>query len=343
MAVFFYLFLSVLSVSLVLLPICSSSNEYFTPFVLCTWDYPEAVKEAWKQVSYEEHTALDGVEHGINVCELTQCRGSVGFGNHPDENGEPTLDALIMDGPSHNAGAVGCIRKVKKAISVARKVLENTDHTLMVGSLATDFAEKMGFTIESLTTNTSDSVFNQWKDESCQPNYWKNVSPDPKRSCGPYKPSSLVQGSRRRADRGNHDTIGMIVMDKNGYLSVGTSTNGLNHKIPGRVGDRPVVGSGGYVDQDVGAAAATGDGDVMMRFLPSYQAVESMKNGLSPQEAAMDAISRIARKYPNFEGAIIVANLTGHFGIACAGFDEFPYTFASNDHPNETINTIRCT
>ena len=325
------------------LSICfTNCQEYFKPFVLCTWDYPEAVKEAWKEVSDNNHSALDALESGINVCELNQCRGSVGFGNHPDENGEPTLDALIMDGPTHDAGAVGCLRNVKKAISVARRVLQNTQSTLLVGSLATDFAQKMGFKIESLVTDDSNTAFDEWQNSSCQPNYWKNVSPDPKKNCGPYIPLEDVSGGKTVKDRGNHDTIGMIAMDKNGHLAVGTSTNGLNHKIPGRVGDSPVVGSGGYVDQDVGAASATGDGDVMMRFLPSYQAVESMRQGLSPQEAANDAIARIARKYPSFEGAIIVANLTGHFGIACAGFDEFPYTFSNEQHPEQTILKINC-
>jgi isoaspartyl peptidase/L-asparaginase-like protein (Ntn-hydrolase superfamily) len=317
------------------------NHQSSSPFVLCTWDYPEAVKEAWKQVSRDDNSALDAVEKGINVCELTQCRGTVGFGNHPDENGEPTLDALIMDGPSHDAGAVGCLRNVKKAISVARKVLENTQSTLLVGNLATDFAQKMGFVLEPLITNDSDTAYDEWRAKSCQPNYWKNVSPDPKSNCGPYTPGKSL-GGKTTASRGNHDTIGMIARDKRGRLSVGTSTNGLNHKIPGRVGDSPIVGSGGYVDQEVGAAAATGDGDVMMRFLPSYQAVESMKHGWTPQDAANDAIARIAKKYPSFEGAIIVTNLTGHFGIACAGFDEFPYTFADANNPKETIRKIKC-
>lgn len=317
----------------------TSSNP---AFVLSTWDYPEAVSEGWSQL-VQGNTALDAIEKGINVCELTRCRGSVGYGNHPDESGETTLDALIMDGPTHDAGGVGCLRRVKKAISVARKVLENTKHTLLVGELATQFAEKMGFTIESLSTNESQRAFESWRNQSCQPNFWQNVSPDPTRNCGPYRPLANVSGSRIRKDRGNHDTIGMVAMDPQRKVASGTSTNGLTHKIPGRVGDSPIPGSGAYADQEVGVAAATGDGDIMMRFLPSYQAVESMRNGKSPQEAASDAIARITSKYPSFEGAVIVANLRGEFGIACHGWDNFPYTYAnSTTGSNIKIETINC-
>lgn len=295
-----------------------------------------------KIVSNNNGSALDGVETGINFCELNQCRGSVGYGNHPDEDGETTLDAMIMDGPSHDAGAVACLRNVKRAISVARKVLENTESTMLAGELATNFARSMGFPIESLATDASRAHQAEWRRNSCQPNYWKNVSPDPKQNCGPYQPDA-VRSPEILIAKGpdNHDTIGMIAIDKEGRIAVGTSTNGLDHKIPGRVGDSPVVGSGGYVDQEIGAAAATGDGDVMMRFLPSYQAVESMRQGKTPQEAADDAISRIVRKYPNFQGALIAANRTGDFAIVCHGWQTFPYTFA-NSHNDVTIKEINC-
>jgi isoaspartyl peptidase/L-asparaginase-like protein (Ntn-hydrolase superfamily) len=311
------------------------------PLVLSTWDYPAAVSAAWAAVN-SDGSALDGVESGVNYCELNQCRGSVGYGNHPDEHGETTLDAMIMDGPSHDAGSVACLRNVRRAISVARNVLEHTETTLLAGELATKFARTMGFPIESLSTNASRAHHSEWKKNSCQPNFWRNVSPDPKEHCGPYRPAK-IHSSHKHAITGpdNHDTIGMIVIDKDGKIAVGTSTNGLDHKIPGRVGDTPVVGSGGYVDQEVGAAAATGDGDIMMRFVPSYQAVESMRQGLSPQDAANDAIRRIVRKYPKFQGALIATNTTGHFAIACHGWQTFPYTFANPDN-HVTIQEITC-
>ena len=300
------------------------------------------MREAWTSVT--RATALDAVETGVNYCELNQCRGSVGFGNHPDENGETTLDAMIMDGPTHAAGAVASLRRVKRAISVARRVLQHTEATMLAGDLATAFAQSMGFTVESLATNTSRAHHEEWRRNNCQPNYWKNVVPDPRRSCGPYlpEPSSDATSSTSVAKgRDNHDTIGMIAIDAAGRIAVGTSTNGLDHKIAGRVGDTPVVGSGGYVDQEVGAAAATGDGDVMMRFLPTYQAVESMRLGASPQDAADDAIRRILRKYPQFQGAVIVANRTADFAVACHGWQSFPYTFV-DAHNQVQVAEISC-
>src|SRR5205823_1836191 len=119
----------------------------------------------------------------------------------------------------HNVGGVGCLRRVKNAIGVARKVLEHTQHSLLVGDLATDFAERMGFKVESLSAKESDEVYRKWKQRSCQPNYWENVSPDPKTTCGPYSPLNGFPGLRPKTDRDNHDTIGMIAMDKDGKLA----------------------------------------------------------------------------------------------------------------------------
>lgn len=314
------------------------------PLVVSTWDYPQAVTKAIGTLN-SGHSALDAVENGINVCELTQCRGTVGFGGHPDETGETTLDAFIMDGVTHDTGSVSCLRRVKKAISVARKVLEHTKISMVAGELATQFAKQMGFPIESLSTDYSVKEWKQWRNNSCQPNFWKNVSPDPSSNCGPYKPitSRLSRETRRQEQPNevsieNHDTIGMIAIDSKGDMAVGTSTNGLNHKIAGRVGDSPIPGSGGYVDNEVGAAAETGDGDVMMRFVPSYQAVESMRLGSSPEDAAKDAIRRIIKRYPSVQGAIIVANKTGHFAAACTGFDSFPFTVSTSAGDSKILN-----
>lgn len=343
------LLLTFVLVSSVSLPLCVTKSPSL-PLILSTWDYPTAVTKALDTLNSRVRvgSAVDAVEDGINVCELTQCRGSVGFGGHPDESGETTLDAFIMDGITHNTGSVACLRRVKKAISVARKVLENTEISLLAGELATQFAKQMGFPIESLSTDGSEREYSKWRNNSCQPNYWKHVSPDPSSNCGPYKPitskdhSSSHSGLSRRNSISieNHDTIGLIAIDSNGDIAVGTSTNGLNHKISGRVGDSPIPGSGGYVDNDVGAAAATGDGDIMLRFVPSYQAVESMRLGLGPQEAANDAIKRIIKKYPKFEGALIVANKTGHYGASCHGFESFPYTIGTTN--GIEILTTKC-
>ncbi|RWS25218.1 putative N(4)-(beta-N-acetylglucosaminyl)-L-asparaginase-like protein [Leptotrombidium deliense] len=249
-----------------------------------------------------------------------------------------------MKFPSHKSGAVGDLRRIRSAISVARKVLQHTKVSFLVGDQATQFALQMGFKEQSLASNRSMQMWKTWKENNCQPNYWMNVTPDPKKSCGPYKP---IAGSDSHianisVNEHNHDTIGMVAIDSKGRMAVGTSTNGLKYKISGRVGDSPIPGAGAYVDQDVGGAACTGDGDVTMRFLPTYQAVESLRNGMNPTEAAENAIRRIASKYPNNSAALVVASITGDFGAACYGFPEFPFSVCNGSFQNTTVKTISC-
>jgi len=234
-------------------------------------------------------------------------------------------------------GAVGSMKRVKNAIAVAKHVLENTKHTVLVGEDATKFAIQMGFTEEDLQSEESKKQWEDWKNKKCQPNFWQNVSPDPTTSCGPYHPnkvsdtlSAALQENTIKFDENNHDTIGLLAIDANGDIVAGTSTNGATHKITGRVGDSPIAGSGAYVDNKVGAAAATGDGDVMMRFLPSYQTVENMRNGMSPSQAAEHAMRRIVDYYDHFEGAIIAVNKKGEYGAACYGWT-FKYSVINRE------------
>ena len=140
----------------------------------------------------------------------------------------------------------------------------------------------------------------------------------------------------------NHDTIGMLAIDKAGKIASGTSTNGATFKIPGRVGDSAITGAGSYVDQDVGGAAATGDGDVLMRFLPSFSAVEYMRNGMTPNTAATFALERIARYYPQFNGAVVTLKMDGSFGAACYGFSSFSFTAANNDLKEPRVFSVAC-
>lgn len=231
-----------------------------------------------------------------------------------------------------NVGAVASLRNIKDAIAVARHVLENTKHSLLVGELATEFAEKMGFKKESLSTSKSKAIYNDWKLRNCQPNFWTNVVPNPSMSCGPYSPITEKETENSPNDvnsmfgEKNHDTIGMVAVDKAGNIVAGTSTNGASHKIPGRVGDSPIPGSGAYADNSAGGAAATGDGDILMRFLPSLLAVEFLKNGASPDVAGEKALMRIAQHYPHFVGAIVVVDKFGVYGAACHGIDSFPFS-----------------
>ncbi|RWS03561.1 putative N(4)-(beta-N-acetylglucosaminyl)-L-asparaginase-like protein, partial [Dinothrombium tinctorium] len=316
-------------------------NKNVKPMVINTWAFEKA-NAAALDVLKKGGSALDAIEAGCSQAEEDISIQSVGRGGSPDESGETTLDALIFDGPSHKAGAVGDLRRIPHAISVARKVLEHTKLTLLVGDQATKFAVQMGFKEQSLTTNRSREMWEQWRTNKCQPNFWMNVKPDPKTSCGPYKPlpnayPHEINQTSSLVDENNHDTIGIVVIDNKGHMAVGTSTNGLKFKIPGRVGDSPIPGAGAYVDQNVGGAAATGDGDIILRFLPTYQAVESLRHGLSPMKAAEDAIRRIADKYPNNEVALVVASINGDYGAACYGFGEFPFSVSNIDSTNVTV------
>lgn len=254
------------------------------------------------------------------------------------EPAQTTLDAMIMDGTTMKSGAVAALRRIRDAISVARAVLDHTTHTLIAGDFATDFAVANGVTMQNLTTEASAASCEQWRAANCQPNYRINVSPDPATSCGPYEPVALNSSEAGLVGRGRpegHDTISMIALHASGTMAAGTSTNGASRKVPGRVGDGPITGSGSYVDGDVGGCGATGDGDVMMRFLPCYQAVENLRLGMSPKQAAEDAVRRMLRKYPDVQSGIVVVNNKGDHGGAGSGWT-FTYAYRGGTM-NETV------
>ncbi|CAL8354623.1 unnamed protein product [Merluccius merluccius] len=338
--------------SLVYVMLVTSLGDASLPLVVSTWRFKDATAAAWEALQ-SGGSVLDAVERGCGRCEADQCDGSVGYGGSPDETGETSLDALIINGDTMEVGAVADLRRVKNAIGVARAVMEHTHHTLLVGESASVFAEDMGFPAEDLTTNTSMDIFTRWLKGSCQPNYRKNVTPDPTTSCGPYRPGAATRPgtaqthSRRpqHTDIRAHDTIGIIAISENGHVAAGTSTNGATHKIPGRVGDSPIAGAGAYADSSAGAAAATGDGDIMMRFLPSFLAVELMRSGFDPSVACKVAVSRTKKHYPQFFGAVICANTTGHYGAACnklPGFSQFDFMVFTSETRTPSLQTVDC-
>lgn len=322
------------------------------PMVINTWNFTEANSLAWRILKQSEgglRQTRNAVVEGCTKCEQRQCDGSVGYGGSPDELGDTTLDAMVMDGATMNVGAVAGLKNIKDAIRVARFVLERTSHSLLVGSSATEFAKAMGFRVESLITPDSRYMWEQWKATNCQPNYWHDVFPDPKLTCGPYEPKATPM-SRWKEDRArteyrigenNHDTIGMIAIDVDHQIHAGTSTNGARYKIAGRVGDSPIAGAGGYADNDAGAAVATGDGDIMMRFLPTLLAVEAMREGKTPEQAAELGIRRILKHYKDFSGAVIAVNRLGVYAAACYGWAEFPYV-VSTPKQNNLVETVKC-
>jgi N4-(beta-N-acetylglucosaminyl)-L-asparaginase len=326
-------------------PVTNSDRHPNLPFVVNTWSGPfttatdAAFHALLNPLPNSTTPALDAIEAGCAACERTRCDGTVGAGGSPDEACETTLDALIMDGTTLNSGAVGGLRRIRRAISAARAVLEHTRHSMLVGDLATAFAVENGLgPEEDLGSEESRKRCENWRREGCKGNFRVRVEPDPERSCGPYRPVPVRQGFEwdlgrcgldgQSAGDGlpSHDTMSMVVIDGSGAMAAGTTTNGAAFKVPGRVGDGPIVGSGSYADGEVGGCGATGDGDIMMRFLPCYQAVENLRRGMTPTEAAEDAVSRMLRRYPRISSGIVVVDNEGEHGAAASGWT-FTYSF----------------
>jgi isoaspartyl peptidase/L-asparaginase-like protein (Ntn-hydrolase superfamily) len=265
------------------------------PVVISTWDHGlDANKEA-ARVLLDGKSALDAVEAGVRVSEADPEVNSVGYGGLPDEDGRVTLDASIMDS-NGNAGSVACIENIMHPISVARLVMERSDHVMLVGEGAKRFALAHGFKEENLLTEDSRKRWLEWKEKMSDKDDW-----------GPQLVDSLQ----------THDTISMLALDQDGNLAGACTTSGLAYKIHGRVGDSPIVGAGMYSDNDVGAAGATGRGEEVIKTCGSFLIVELMRRGRSPHEAVNEALSRLIKKYhgrPDFQVAYIALRKDGEIG-----------------------------
>jgi N4-(beta-N-acetylglucosaminyl)-L-asparaginase len=323
------------------------------PFVVNTWAFVGATAAGFRSLQ-QGGTSTDAVVAGCGYAEQhpDEADYSVGYGGSPSESSETTLDAMIFYGPTRDVGAVGCLRNITTAIAVARAVLEETYHTLLVGDLATMFAVQLGFgPLQTLSTPRSLDQWNNWATVGNHtPNYWKephNYSATPPSAYSPClippavaataPPPAPAPAARSPPPGSVHDTIGMIALDGAQRLVAGTSTNGLTYKIPGRVGDSPIPGAGGYADNEVGACVCTGNGDVMMRFLPSFHAVLLMSQGVGVSEATRRALASMLPFYPNVTGAMICASLAGDIGAASVGWDGFQVAVASADHPDVRV------
>ncbi|CAI2356705.1 unnamed protein product [Caenorhabditis sp. 36 PRJEB53466] len=319
------------------------ADEEVLPVVITTWGsdgFAKATKKALDATLAGGR--MYGLVEGLSTCEALQCDTTVGFGGSPDENGETCLDSMVFDAEGMRVGAVANLHRIRDAAKVAWGVMNFTKHTLVVGESATLFAKSIGFKEQELATNETKLWIDQWKLAKCQPNFWKNVVPDPSTSCGPYEPKLAMRPNNYfsnqvgyQIEKDNHDTIGMVVFDLEKKFSAGTSSNGARFKIPGRVGDSPIPGAGAYANS-FGGAAATGDGDVMMRFLPSFFTVLQMETGTKPAKATHKAIQRILDVFPKFSGAIVAMDSHGHTGVACANIKNFGYNVA---YRNGTVVT----
>ena len=283
----------------------AKENNNKGPIIICSrgneWG-EKVLKPGWDILS-NNGGLLNAVEKSANVTELDPNDTSVGYGGLPNEDGIVQLDASIMYGPTHNCGSVGALEGIKTPCSVARLVMERTDHIHIMGKGAQDFARAHGFKIENLLTEKSRKIWLRWKENISDKDDWfppKNNDYDKKRTTG---------------------TINVLAVDSNNDVAGITTTSGLAYKIPGRVGDSPIIGAGLYVDNEVGAAGATGRGEEILRTCGSFFVVEQMRNGKTPQQACEALCKRIidingGPKNVDFNDKIVALGKDGSIGCA---------------------------
>jgi len=288
------------------------------PLIVSTWPFGKASNDAAMKILGDGGAILDAVEQGIWVTESDVKNHSVGLAGTPNAAGVVQLDACIMDGPGHRAGSVAGLEGIRHPISAARRVMDKTKHVMLVGEGARMFALEEG--LESVESN-SHELYEKWLKD--RPKATKS-KPD------------------------NHDTIALLILGADGNLAGGCSTSGLGGKLPGRVGDSPIIGSGLYVDNDVGAAGATGVGENVMRYCASFMIVELMRGGMHPGDACLETIRRIARIDPKKIGDLsinfIALDKRGRYGAA--GTDHgFAYSVTTKQSsevlPNPAIAKLK--
>lgn len=259
------------------------------PLVISTWSHGiPANEEAW-DILMNKGSALDAVEAGVRIPEADPDVRTVGYGGYPDRDGFVTLDACIMD-EREQCGSVAALQHIKHPISVARKVKEESPHVMLVGEGALQFAVDQGFEKEDLLTEASRKDWEAWKEDA------------------DYRPEINIE---------NHDTIGMLALDSSGNLSGACTTSGAAWKMHGRVGDSPLIGAGLFVDNEVGAAAATGLGEEVIRTCGSHLVVEQMRGGDDPETACKKAVQRIVEKNESVDDiqvGFIAVDKQGRFG-----------------------------
>jgi N4-(beta-N-acetylglucosaminyl)-L-asparaginase len=257
--------------------------------VLATWDYGIELCAAAQQVFANGGDLLDALERGVNVVEDDPKVHSVGFNSLPNEDGVVQLDAAIMDGRGHRAGAVAALERIKNPISVARKVMDETDHVLLVGAGALAFAKKLKFVEQELMTP---ELRSEWA-KSKHASHWHR-----------------------------HDTVCAIALDARGDIATAVSTSGLPNKLAGRVGDSPLIGAGSYCDNEIGGAAATGIGELAIKNAAAFAIVERMRGGGDPTRACTDVLERVVKHHPEVKTdrdaqlAFIAMNKNGEVGAA---------------------------
>ena len=253
---------------------------------------------------------LDAAIAGVNINELDPEDSSVGYGGLPNEEGVVELDASVMHGPSRRCGSVASIRGVKTPSKIAKLVMEQTDHIMLVGEGAARFAAAMGYPQENLLTEKARLAWLVWKqslrDAKGHNNWGEGLDAPPKskkaaalRQLFPHADEATLAWAWEMAVHPTTGTINCLTLNARGEMSGVTTTSGLSWKIPGRVGDSPIIGAGLYVDQEVGGAGSTGRGEENIRIAGAHTIIENMRHGMAPKEACLDAVKRVARNFDN--------------------------------------------
>ncbi len=270
------------------------------PIILSTHNHGLPANDAAWETLLNGGNAMDAAEMGARVPEADPTITSVGFGGFPDEQGNVTLDACVMDSTG-NAGSVAFVQNIKHPVSVARKVMEDTKHVMLVGEGARQFAVSQGFEEMNLLTDESKVEWEKWKMK--------------RREMTPHE---------------THDTISVLAQDKNGDLAGACTTSGWAYKMHGRVGDSPIIGAGLFVDNEIGCAAATGLGEEVIKTTGSFLVVELMRQGYDPTTACEEALNRVIKRHngnPDFQIAYIAIRKDGKIGSACIKWS-FEYALA---------------
>lgn len=305
-----------------------------------------AAVEVAVQRMIEGQDPLDAAIEGVNLVEADPNDTSVGLGGLPNERGIVELDASVMHGPTHNAGAVAALQNFVHPSRIAKLVMERTDHVLLVGEGAKEFARAHGFQEENLLTEQARKIWLAWKESLSAQDDW--LPPARMDEAEPWLKDAYDRFQRRETG-----TINCCAVDAGGDLASVTTTSGLSFKIPGRVGDSPIIGAGLYVDNEVGACGSTGRGEANLLNLSSFLAVEHMRSGKSPQEAGLAVCARIAEKTrdpalltddgrPNFNVRFYLLNKVGEYaGCALYGGTDVKFAVCDLDGPRyEPISAL---
>jgi N4-(beta-N-acetylglucosaminyl)-L-asparaginase len=298
----------------------------------------EATRRAC-QLIREGLDVVDAVVSGVAIVEDDPLDTSVGYGGLPNERGVVELDAAVMHGPTHRAGAVASLQNIRHPAQVALKVMRRSDHVLLVGSGALDFAKAHGFHEENLLTENSREIWLRWKERMSAEDDWLPEADGGNAAVEDFfrRHSELVAGGERLRFRRPTGTIHCAGMSGSGDISCTTTTSGMAFKIPGRVGDSPIIGAGLYVDNEVGSCGSTGRGEANLQNLSSFAAVELMRQGASPEEAGMEVLRRIAKTTearlrdregrPDFGISFYLMSKDGRYaGVTMRGSVEFAVT-----------------